>query len=53
MAKFEFQIPSSLDRQKEIADALDRFELSLSSLISALEATKARYEYYRDLMLNF
>lgn len=53
MAKFEFQIPSSLDRQKEIADALDRFELSLSSLISALEATKARYEYYRDFMLNF
>lgn len=53
MAKFVFQIPSSLIRQQEIADALDKFESSIASLTSALDASKARYAHYRDQLLNF
>ncbi len=52
MAKFEFQIPS-LDKQKYIAESLNNFESSISSLKSALELSKKRYEYYRDKMLRF
>ncbi len=53
MAKFEIRIPSSLGRQKEIADALDKFENIISELKSALEASRRRYEYYRDEIMRF
>ena len=43
----------SLTKQQEIVDFLDKFEQNLLDLKSALEQSKARYEYYRDKMMRF
>ena len=43
----------SLTKQQEIVDFLDKFEQNLLDLKSALEQSKARYEYYRDQLLKF
>lgn len=52
VSDFVIHLPSSTT-QKEIADALDSFESSISALTSALELSKKRYEYYRDEMMRF
>lgn len=43
----------SLKKQQEIVEFLDKFEFSITALTSALEASKKRYEYYRDEMMRF
>lgn len=43
----------SIEKQKEIIDIFDSFESSIAALTSALEASKRRYEYYRDEMMRF
>ena len=43
----------SLKKQQEIVEFLDKFEFSITALTSALEASKKRYEYYRDKMMRF
>lgn len=43
----------SLKKQEGIVEFLDKFESSIATLTSALEASKKRYEYYRDEMLGF
>ena len=43
----------SLTKQQEIVEFLDKFEFSITALTSALEASKRRYEYYRDEMMRF
>ena len=45
-------IPSK-QKQNTIINSLKEFESSISALSSALEASKRRYEYYRDEMMNF
>lgn len=52
VSDFIVNIPS-LSKQKEIAEFLDSFESSIATLTSALEASKRRYEYYRDKMMRF
>ena len=52
MSKFEFQMPS-LNKQKQIAEGLTNFETSITTLTTALELSKKRYEYYRDKMMRF
>lgn len=52
VSDFIVNIPS-LSKQKEIAEFLDSFESSIATLTSALEASKRRYEYYRDEMMRF
>ncbi len=43
----------SLKKQQEIVEFLDKFEFSITALTSALEASRRRYEYYRDEMMRF
>lgn len=43
----------SLTKQQEIVDFLDKFEDNISVMKSTLEASKKRYEHYRDEMLRF
>ena len=43
----------SLKKQQEIVEFLDKFEFSITALTPALEASKKRYEYYRDKMMRF
>ena len=43
----------SLTKQQEIVEFLDKFEFSITALTSALEASKKRYEYYRDEVMRF
>lgn len=43
----------SLKKQEGIVEFLDKFESSIATLTSALEASKKRYEYYRDEMMRF
>ena len=47
----------SLERQKEIAEILDRFDALCNDLSSGLpaeiEARQKQYEYYRDKLLSF
>lgn len=49
-----FQIPlPDIETQNAIVKTLDSFETSIAALTSALEASKRRYEYYRDKMMRF
>lgn len=49
-----FQIPlPDIETQNAIVKTLDSFETSIAALTSALEASKNRYEYYRDEMMRF
>lgn len=49
-----FQIPlPDIETQNAIVKTLDSFETSIATLTSALEASKNRYEYYRDEMMRF
>lgn len=43
----------SLKKQQEIVEFLDKFEFSITALTLTLEASKKRYEYYRDEMMRF
>jgi type I restriction enzyme S subunit len=53
---FVFTIPS-MDRQNEIVQVLDRFDvLSMdmsSGLPAEIDARQKQYEYYRDQLLTF
>lgn len=55
-SKFIFTIPS-LEKQKEIADTLDRFDKLCNDISIGLPAEIAarqkQYEYYRDKLLSF
>lgn len=48
---------STIDRQHEIADILERFDTLCNDLSSGLpaeiEARQKQYEYYRDKLLSF
>ncbi len=48
----EIQVPP-VAVQEKIVHTLDSFETSITNLTSALEASKRRYEYYRDKMMRF
>ena len=50
--KFNIVFPS-VSKQKDIINTLVNFESSIAALTSALEASKKRYEYYRDKMMRF
>ena len=54
--QFEFVIPS-IDRQKQIAETLDRFDKLCNDISEGLpaeiEARQKQYEYYRDKLLTF
>ncbi|MBS7362287.1 MAG: restriction endonuclease subunit S [Paludibacteraceae bacterium] len=50
--KFNIVFPS-VSKQKDIINTLVNFESSIAALTSALEASKRRYEYYRDKMMRF
>ena len=54
--QFEFAIPS-IDRQKQIAETLDRFDKLCNDISEGLpaeiEARQKQYEYYRDKLLTF
>ena len=59
MAKFGefiFSLPI-IDKQKEIAEVLDRFDKLCNDISEGLpaeiEARQKQYEYYRDKMLTF
>ena len=47
----------TLEKQKEIVDVLDRFDILCNDLTTGLpaeiEARQKQYEYYRDKLLNF
>lgn len=43
----------TLRRQQEIVDFLDKFETNIAEMKSSLYASKSRYAYYRDQLLNF
>jgi len=50
----ELTIPIvSANIEKEIVKKLDSFETSITTLTTALELSKKRYEYYRDKMMRF
>ncbi len=54
--QFVFKLPS-LQKQNEIVDILDRFEMLCSDISEGLpaeiEARQKQYEYYRDRLLTF
>lgn len=50
--KFNIVFPS-VSKQKDIINTLVNFESSIAALTSALEASRRRYEYYRDEMMRF
>lgn len=50
--KLNVEIPS-IEIQNWTIEILSNFEFSIASLKSALEASKNRYEYYRDKMMRF
>lgn len=56
LSDIKIPIPS-LEKQKEIADMLDRFEALCNDITSGLpaeiEARHKQYEYYRDKLLTF
>lgn len=50
----ELTIPIvSANIEKEIVKKLDSFETTITTLTTALELSKKRYEYYRDKMMRF
>ena len=50
----ELTIPIvSANIEKEIVKKLDSFETTITTLTTALEVSKKRYEYYRDELLKF
>ena len=53
---FMFSLPT-VDRQKEIAKVLDRFDVLCNDISSGIpaeiEARRQQYEYYRDKLLTF
>lgn len=52
LEKIYILLPSR-EKQDKIVDFLNKFEYSIDSLTIALEASKKRYEYYRDKMMRF
>lgn len=48
----EIQVPP-VAVQEKIVHTLDSFETSITTLTTALELSKKRYEYYRDKMMRF
>ena len=51
LEKIYILLPSR-EKQDKIVDFLNKFEYSIDSLTIALEASKKRYEYYRDEILR-
>ena len=53
---YQFYLPT-LDKQKQIAETLDRFDKLCNDISEGLpaeiEARQKQYEYYRDKLLNF
>ena len=52
LEKIYILLPSR-EKQDKIVDFLNKFEYSIDSLTIALEASKKRYEYYRNEMMRF
>lgn len=52
LEKIYILLPSR-EKQDKIVDFLNKFEYSIDSLTIALEASKRRYEYYREKSLKF
>lgn len=54
--QYEFDVPP-LEEQQRIVSILDKFETLTNSITEglplAIEQSKKRYEYYRELLLNF
>ena len=54
--RFVFKLPS-LQKQNEIVDILDRFDMLCNDISEGLpaeiEARQKQYEYYRDRLLTF
>ena len=54
--QYEFDVPP-LEQQQRIVSILDKFETLTNSIIEglplAIEQSQKRYEYYRELLLNF
>ena len=54
--QYEFDVPP-LEQQQRIVSILDKFETLTNSITEglplAIEQSQKRYEYYRELLLNF
>ena len=54
--QYEFDVPP-LEQQQRIVSILDKFETLTNSITDglplAIEQSQKRYEYYRELLLNF
>ena len=54
--QYEFDVPP-LEEQHRIVSILDKFETLTNSITEglplAIEQSQKRYEYYRELLLNF